>query len=320
MADPFLLAHQVAESVFDIGGKLYPVSIRDQMVRGQAIIDRAVAEGFAATGRELLVIGAGAAGAVAAMRAADWGIRTHLIEADSHPFGRQRSCRTRWIDAHEYEWPAGHWPRRFYPYDSPPLHPYYGYPVPLPWQVQWADALAFGWSTRFATARATHPHLTFYPNTTLAPAGLPTYGAATGIWAVDLSNGTPLQVGMILNAVGFSMARAEHYWDRSLQSGPGEVRITLILSGWPGRQPAIRKGGQPMSATSTCFQSEKAPCGRLIDGEHYQEQDDESLVTDNWYYACGCRSIRHEYHDGSICLKVVRHDGAILVDELFAEH
>jgi len=41
--DPFLLAHQIAESVFDIGGKLYPVSIRDQMVRGQSIIDRAVA-------------------------------------------------------------------------------------------------------------------------------------------------------------------------------------------------------------------------------------------------------------------------------------
>jgi hypothetical protein len=75
-----------------------------------------------------------------------------------------------------------------------------------------------------------------------------------------------------------------------------------------------------MTATSTCFQSEKAPCGRFVDGEHYQDQDEESLVTDNWYYACGCRSIRHEYHDGSICLKVVRHDGTTLVDELFAEH
>ncbi len=75
-----------------------------------------------------------------------------------------------------------------------------------------------------------------------------------------------------------------------------------------------------MAATSTSFKSEKAPCGRIVDGEHYQEQDEESLVTDNWYYACGCRSIRHDYHDGSICLKVVRHDGKVLVDELFAEH
>jgi hypothetical protein len=178
MADPFLLAHQVAESVFDIGGKLYPVSIRDQMVRGQSIIDRAVAEGFAATGRELLVIGAGAAGAVAAMRAAAWNIRTHIIDADAKPFGRQRSCRTRWLDPHEYEWPANHWKNQFYPYDVPP-HPYYGFPVPLPWQAQWADALAFGWSARFTTAYSTIPHLTFYPATTLAPLPPPAFNVGT---------------------------------------------------------------------------------------------------------------------------------------------
>ena len=75
-----------------------------------------------------------------------------------------------------------------------------------------------------------------------------------------------------------------------------------------------------MPATNTCFQSEKAPCGQTVDGEHYQEQDDEGLVTDNRYYACGCRSIRHEYHDGSVCRKVVRHDGKVLMDELVAEH
>ena len=44
-----------------------------------------------------------------------------------------------------------------------------------------------------------------------------------------------------------------------------------------------------MAATSILFQSEKAPCGRIVEGEHFQDQDDEGLVTDNFYYACGCR-------------------------------
>jgi hypothetical protein len=74
-----------------------------------------------------------------------------------------------------------------------------------------------------------------------------------------------------------------------------------------------------MTATLTTFQSQQAPCGRIVDGEHYQDSDDETLVSDNWYYACGCRSIRHEYHDGSVCVKVVRHDGTVLADELDAE-
>ena len=39
-----------------------------------------------------------------------------------------------------------------------------------------------------------------------------------------------------------------------------------------------------MSVTSTRFQSEKAPCGRVVDGEHYQDQDDEALVTDEVDY------------------------------------
>ena len=76
-----------------------------------------------------------------------------------------------------------------------------------------------------------------------------------------------------------------------------------------------------MAATSVLFKSEKAPCGRIVEGEHFQDhQDDEGLVTDNFYYACGCRVIQHEYHDGSVVHKVVRHDGSVLADELIAEH
>lgn len=74
-----------------------------------------------------------------------------------------------------------------------------------------------------------------------------------------------------------------------------------------------------MAPRSTSFKSQQAPCGRIGDGERYHDQDEQGLVTNDLYYACGCRSIRREYHDGSVCRKVVHHDGTVLVDELVAE-
>lgn len=71
-----------------------------------------------------------------------------------------------------------------------------------------------------------------------------------------------------------------------------------------------------MARTNTSFKGQQAPCGRIVDGDHYEDRDEESLLTDELDFACGCRSIRHEYHDGSFSRKVVRHDGTVLVDEL----
>lgn len=75
-----------------------------------------------------------------------------------------------------------------------------------------------------------------------------------------------------------------------------------------------------MPATSILFESETVPCGRVVDGEHLQDQDNEGLLIDDFYFACGCRCIRHEYHDGSVFRQVVRHDGTVVADELLAEH
>jgi hypothetical protein len=70
------------------------------------------------------------------------------------------------------------------------------------------------------------------------------------------------------------------------------------------------------TTTNGTFAAQQAPCGRIVDGTSYQDQDDEVVVTQEIDYACGCRTIRHEYHDGSVSTKVVRHDGHVLVDEL----
>ncbi len=69
---------------------------------------------------------------------------------------------------------------------------------------------------------------------------------------------------------------------------------------------------------SGSFTSQQAPCGRLVDAEQYQDQDDDVVITQEVDYACGCRSIRHEYHDGSVSRTIVRHDGTVLVDELLS--
>ncbi len=73
-----------------------------------------------------------------------------------------------------------------------------------------------------------------------------------------------------------------------------------------------------MVATNTNFTQQQAPCGRLVDGETYQDRDEETLLTLEVDFACGCRTIRHEYHDGSVSQKIIRHDGHVLVDEMFS--
>lgn len=60
----------------------------------------------------------------------------------------------------------------------------------------------------------------------------------------------------------------------------------------------------------------QAPCGSIVDGETYEDQDDEVLLTRETFYSCGCQSFQHEYHDGSISRRIVRHDGRVLIDEL----
>jgi len=70
--------------------------------------------------------------------------------------------------------------------------------------------------------------------------------------------------------------------------------------------------------TSDTIKGQQAPCGRIVDGQTYRDHDEEVVVTQEIEYACGCRTINHEYHDGCVSRKVVRHDGHVLVDELFS--
>lgn len=76
-----------------------------------------------------------------------------------------------------------------------------------------------------------------------------------------------------------------------------------------------------MVGTSEGFTTaERAPCGRRVVGTRYHEDDGSGLLCDDVTYACGCRAISHTFHDGSCRIRVIRHDGRVLRNELSAEH
>ena len=70
-----------------------------------------------------------------------------------------------------------------------------------------------------------------------------------------------------------------------------------------------------MVGTSIRFSSERAPCGKQVGGRQQQDSGGQGLVLDNRTYACGCRQVYREFHDGSGHARVIRHDGKVLMDE-----
>jgi hypothetical protein len=107
-SDPLLSAHRLDHGEYSIAGKYNAASIRDQMVRAVAIADRALFHGVIGPDNRLLVVGAGASGVSAALRAADRGVHTTLVERGNAPFSRQANS-SRIVDPTEYDWPHPGW-------------------------------------------------------------------------------------------------------------------------------------------------------------------------------------------------------------------
>lgn len=148
MGDPFLRAHYVAPRVFNISGKLTPVSLKDQMIRARLFVDRAVESGeiSSAPDRGLLIIGGGACGITTAIRAAQLGIAATVLERSPRLFGLQAGCATRWLDPSQYDWPLDHWSQGHFPWA--------GAPMPLYFLSDWANRLAHLWRLHLHVASA----------------------------------------------------------------------------------------------------------------------------------------------------------------------
>jgi len=113
MADPVLLLHRADPElhVYTTGSVQSPASIRDQMIRGRLLIQRAELAGLISDSKSLVVVGAGAGGATAAMTAKELGVPCTLVDSEPlvggqlRPFARQRGCTTRQIEPSLYDWP-----------------------------------------------------------------------------------------------------------------------------------------------------------------------------------------------------------------------
>jgi hypothetical protein len=73
--------------------------------------------------------------------------------------------------------------------------------------------------------------------------------------------------------------------------------------------------GRSTVATRTSFTGQTAPCGRVVDGVRYTDRDDDGMVVEHLHYACGCKNLLDEFHDGSTHSRVVHHSGRVLVDD-----
>jgi len=198
----FLIAHQVYPHFFNLGGPLAPISIRDQMVRAQAIVEDAVAEGLIrAPDRPLLVVGAAAAGAAAAIWSAAHNVPTTLIDRGPGAFLLQAGCASREIDPGQYDWPIDHWIN--------PNFPCAALPVPMPWSANFSHLLAAGWQGQLNAAPHAYPSLAVHYGTTLAGPGMMILGGVPPApigWTMPLAGGLngSHPFAMVLWTVGFA--------------------------------------------------------------------------------------------------------------------
>ncbi len=227
MNSPILEQHHVGDRQFALMFG-YPASIRDQMLRAVFWVDAALDAGLLGHGKRLAVIGAGAAGATAAVRAASHGVETYLIELEE-PFDKQRKCLTRWLDPTLYDWPACHWRSATFP--SPTITS----PV-LSWTASYANEVALQWLAALESSRLLYPDrltlLSPFECRTLMPVG-------DQVMLVLGQHGVPASVvtaDAVLHATGF---RAERTSLETFQSIPfwHTDGLASLASVWPADKP-----------------------------------------------------------------------------------
>jgi glycine/D-amino acid oxidase-like deaminating enzyme len=104
------------------------------------LVDRAKQANLIGRNSDLLVVGAGACGASAALHAADLGVTTVLIDraagvGGAPAFPLQAGCPSRWIDPTQYNRPSDHWAGGVFPWTGATN-------MDLPWEEDSADKVA----------------------------------------------------------------------------------------------------------------------------------------------------------------------------------
>jgi hypothetical protein len=197
MSDPFLDAHRVARLTYVISGP-QPISIRDQMLRGALAARRLHEEReIDREKRPLVVVGAGAGGATAAIEAARIGVEAHLVEIAQQAFLTQRLARTRITDPTQYDWPLDHCLYGSFPWG-------WHSALPLSFRTNRADWLSIWWGWQLAVWQArlkSRLHVHFGASLVNPPTFVPSPGSR-GHLAIDFGDGL-INAGALIDAKGF---------------------------------------------------------------------------------------------------------------------
>ena len=110
-SDPILRTYHIPAKeylCYDASGYFSPISIKDQVIRVCTILKHAKDNGLISKKRPLLIIGGGIAGCVAALRAANLGVKTVLIDKN-YILNNLVTNSLRIICPTQYDWTASHW-------------------------------------------------------------------------------------------------------------------------------------------------------------------------------------------------------------------
>jgi hypothetical protein len=132
--------------LFDIGSSLQPMSIRDQMFRAYALIERILAAQIIQPKQTdpILVVGGGIAGVMAAVSAVQHQVPVVLVEREKL-FVRQIHSFGRFVCPTQYDWPAAHYLRGQYPLN--------GLKMPLSWKAGAAPEVLMAWNSQLNNAK-----------------------------------------------------------------------------------------------------------------------------------------------------------------------
>jgi PAS domain-containing protein len=107
--DLFLLQHAPRPGFLDLGGKVSPGSIRDQVLRAILAVDDLLRFGALKKEQCLLIVGGGVAGVVAAVRAEAADVNVFLVDKSPTPLNLLRQSDTRTVSPTLFDWPSRHW-------------------------------------------------------------------------------------------------------------------------------------------------------------------------------------------------------------------
>lgn len=110
--DPILRTYHIPDKkhlCYDASGYFSPISIKDQIIRVITILDRAYKNGLISEKRPLLIVGAGIAGSIAAVHAAEMKVKTIVIDKNTAALNNIVTLSTRYICPTQYDWTAAHW-------------------------------------------------------------------------------------------------------------------------------------------------------------------------------------------------------------------